>query len=307
MGQLRSAVAAYAAEGHGPAALLSRTGALLARLGTDLLATCCVAAVDTEDGSAEIALAGHPPPVLRLSDGTARILRAPANVPLGVAANTSYRAERHVLPPHAVLMLYSNGLLDPGDADAGTLLAATAREREDDLEVLADLLLGGTAGPSARRDDTALLLARYEGPDGDAAAHSGSLHIQSRDLRAVGQARGFVHDRLHDWGLAEMTDDLELITSEVVTNALVHAGSDVDIRIRFLRDRIRLEVRDDDTAPPVPTLYSLSEEGSERAEHGRGLFLVDALARTWNTSAHGRGKTVWLEVDVPGSADRHMT
>ncbi|MFI6062885.1 ATP-binding protein [Streptomyces sp. NPDC051286] len=103
--------------------------------------------------------------------------------------------------------------------------------------------------------------------------------------------------------MAELSDELVLITSELVTNALIHAGSDVDLRLRAFGDRVRLEVRDSDSDPPVPTAYSLTAEGSARAEHGRGLFLVDALAHTWNTSPSGRGKTVWLEMDIPGAAD----
>ncbi|MFE9611378.1 SpoIIE family protein phosphatase [Streptomyces sp. NPDC006012] len=307
MGQLRSAVAAYATEGHGPATLLQRTGALLARLGTDLLATCCVVALDTDDGTAEVALAGHPMPLLRLPDGTVRPLWAPSNVPLGLTDGRPYHAWKHTLSAGALLMLYSDGLLDPvdpGGRGAGDLLAAVGREAGDNLEDLADRLMQGMTGSCGRRDDTALLLARYEGADDAAMTRSGRLHIHRRDLCAVRQARGFVHQRLRDWGLSELSDDLQLLTSEVVTNALVHAGSDVDIRIRFLGDRVRLEVRDEDTDPPVPALYSLSEEGSSRAEHGRGLFLVEALACAWNTSPNGRGKTVWLEVDVPGAADR---
>ncbi|WP_234021104.1 ATP-binding protein [Streptomyces sp. Tu 6176] len=116
------------------------------------------------------------------------------------------------------------------------------------------------------------------------------------------QAREFVHERLCGWGLADLSDDVELVTSEIVTNALVHAGSDVDVRLRVYADRLRLEVRDSASDPPVPALYSLSDEGCARAEHGRGLFLVDALADTWNTSPNGRGKTVWLEMDIPADA-----
>ncbi|MFF5139310.1 ATP-binding protein [Streptomyces sp. NPDC013157] len=125
--------------------------------------------------------------------------------------------------------------------------------------------------------------------------------MHRRDLRAVREARGFVPEHLDDWGLADMSDDLTLITSELVTNALVHAGSDVDVRLRVTGDRLRLEVRDADADPSVPAAYSLTEEGSARAEHGRGLYPVDAPAHTWNTSPSGRGKTGWLEMGIPGA------
>nr|BFD88010.1 hypothetical protein StreXyl84_74110 [Streptomyces sp. Xyl84] len=309
MGQLRSAVAAYATEGHGPAALLQRTSQLLARLGTDTLATCCVVALDPEDGTAEVALAGHPAPLLRLPDGTVRTLDAPANVPLGVPGPGAgaYGAREHTIPHRSVLVLYSDGLFDPRQDEAAALLGAAGDASGTDLEGLADRLLGRAAGPSGRRDDAALLLARYEGLDTRQVPRTGHLSIQRRDLRGVGQARAFVHERLCGWGLADLSDDVELVTSEIVTNALVHAGSDVDVRLRVYEDRIRLEVRDSASDPPVPALYSLSEEGCARAEHGRGLFLVDALADTWNTSPNGRGKTVWLEMDIPQAQERRAT
>ncbi|MEW2513005.1 SpoIIE family protein phosphatase [Streptomyces sp. NPDC046870] len=296
MGQLRTSVAAYATEGHGPAALLERTDRLLPRLGTELLATCCVMAVDTGTGVAEVALAGHPAPLARLPDGTVRPLWAPANVPLGLHGRTPYRSQEHTLPPGTVVVLYSDGVHEPERDDIGARLGAGGAGA--DLEILADRLLAGTPG---RRDDAALLLARYEGADGSAAPRTARFHVHRRDLRAVREARGFVHECLCEWGLADLSDDLELITSELVTNALIHAGSDVDVRLRASGHRVRLEVRDSDSDPPVPTAYSLTEEGSARAEHGRGLYLVDALAHTWNTSPSGRGKTVWLEMDIPGA------
>ncbi|MFJ5035996.1 SpoIIE family protein phosphatase [Streptomyces sp. NPDC088560] len=301
MGQLRTSVAAYATEGHGPAALLERTDRLLSRLGAELLATCCVVAVDTRAGTAEVALAGHPAPLARLPEGTVRPLRAPANVPLGLHARTPYRSQEHTLAPGTVLALYSDGVHEPDRDDLRARLDACGRGAGIDLELLADRLLPDTLG---RRDDAALLLARYEGADDTAALRTARFHVHRRDLRAVREARGFVHACLSDWGLADLSDDLELITSELVTNALVHAGGDVDLRLRASGDRVRLEVRDSDSAPPVPTVYSLTDEGSARAEHGRGLYLVDALARTWNVSPSGRGKTVWLEMDIPDAARR---
>ncbi len=296
MGQLRTAVAAYAGEGHDPAAVLERTDRLLARLGTERLATCCVVAVDTGTGTAQVALAGHPAPLARMPDGSVRPLTAPANVPLGLDGRGPFGLQEHTLAPGTVLTLYSNGMHEPHHDDVRTRLADGNRETGGDLELLADLLLEGAAG---RDDDAALLLARYEGAGAGGPLRAARFHVQRRDLRGVGEARGFVHECLCDWGLGDLSTDLVLITSELVTNALIHAGSDVDLRLRASDDRLRLEVRDSESDPPVPAAYSLTDEGSARAEHGRGLFLVDALADTWHTSPNGRGKTVWLEMGIP--------
>ncbi|MEU6343237.1 ATP-binding SpoIIE family protein phosphatase [Streptomyces sp. NPDC046977] len=303
MGQLRAAVSAYATEGHGPAALLERTDRLLShRLGTELLATCCVVVLDTVTGETEVALAGHPAPFARLPDGSLLHMRAPANVPLGVHGRHPYRSAEYVLPPGTVLALASDGLLDPEHDDVLARLDTTGRQPGTALEELADRLLDSAP---RLRDDAVLLLAGYEGADDRTTHRTAHLHVQRRDLHGVAAARGFVHQRLCDWGLMGLSDDLVLITSELVTNALIHAGSDVDLRLRAFSDRVRLEVLDSDSDPPVPTAYSLTDEGRAKAEHGRGLYLVDALCRTWNTSACGLGKTVWLEMDIPGAEQRH--
>ncbi|MET8331318.1 SpoIIE family protein phosphatase [Streptomyces sp. NPDC005181] len=303
MGQVRTAVVAYATEGHRPAAVIDRTGRLLAELGTELLVTCCVVALDTADGMAEVALAGHPEPLVQRPDGSIGSLEAPANVPLGVVMPDAYRGCEHTLEPGSVLMLYSNGLVDWNATDPGSgaraLLGSSSREAGSDLEQLADHLIAEVSSPHQRRDDAVLLFARYEGAAGKGVTRTGSLHIQRRDLHGVKAARSFVDDRLRSWGLAEMSNALQLIVSEIVTNALIHAGSDVDIRLRAFADRVRLEVRDSDSNPPVPSPLALSEEENAEAEHGRGLLIVEALAGLWNSSPNGRGKTVSLDVPIP--------
>ncbi|MFJ8361761.1 ATP-binding protein [Streptomyces sp. NPDC093984] len=148
-----------------------------------------------------------------------------------------------------------------------------------DLEHLADRLIADESGPHERGDDAVLLLARYEGADGDGAPRRGNLHIQRRDLHGVKTARDVADDRLRAWSLAEMSDTFQLVAIEIVTNALIHAGSDVDIRLRAFDDHLRLEVRDSDSNPPVPSPLALSEEEKADAEHGRGLLIVEALGR----------------------------
>jgi anti-sigma regulatory factor (Ser/Thr protein kinase) len=127
------------------------------------------------------------------------------------------------------------------------------------------------------------------------------MNIQRHDLGAVQDARRFVDGLLNSWDQAQVSDDVQLLVSEVVTNALIHAGSDVDLRMLAFADHVRMEVRDFASQPPVPYPFAASDEGVAEAEHGRGLFLVEALARDWNTSPNGRGKTVWLEVEVPAA------
>ncbi|MGQ4514148.1 ATP-binding protein [Streptomyces sp. DW26H14] len=79
--------------------------------------------------------------------------------------------------------------------------------------------------------------------------------------------------------------------SEIVTNALIHAQIDVDLRLREHPDPIRVEVRDSDSSPPVPIVVLRDDAVNEQAESGRGLLLDDALASAWGSSPAGRGKT----------------
>jgi anti-sigma regulatory factor (Ser/Thr protein kinase)/GAF domain-containing protein len=303
MGQVRTAVSAYATEGHRPAAVIDRTGGLLATLGVDLLVTCCVVALDTADGSAEVALAGHPKPLVRRPDGGIATLEAPANVPLGIEVSGACEGREYTVEPGSVIMLYSDGLVEGDTIDpvsgAQALLAAGTREAGADLERLADHLIADVTSPLHRRDDAVLLLARYDRAVGESPPRTASLQIQHRDLQGVKAARRFVDDRLSAWGLPEISDTMQLIVSEIVTNALIHAGSDVDVRLRAFADRVRLEVRDSDSNPPVPSPLVLAEEENSEAEHGRGLLIVEALGGQWNSSPNGRGKTVSLEVPVP--------
>ncbi|MEV6180454.1 SpoIIE family protein phosphatase [Streptomyces sp. NPDC052016] len=303
MGQVRTAVASYASEGHRPGAVIERTGRLLAELGTDLTVTCCVVSLDTLDGTAEVALAGHLAPLVRRPDGSIGVLDAPANLPLGMPTTNTCQGSEHRLEPGSVLMLYTNGLVDWAAADPHArpqaLLGSGDGGAAPDLEQLADLVVADDSAPQQRRDDAVVLLARYAGAAGQEEPRVGGLHIQRRDLLGVRTARAFVHDQLGSWGLQEMSEALELIVSEIVTNALIHAGSDVDVRLRAFADHLRLEVRDSDSNPPIPSPLSLTEEENAEAEHGRGLLIVEALADTWNSSPNGQGKTVSLTLPIP--------
>ncbi|MFE0641095.1 SpoIIE family protein phosphatase [Streptomyces sp. NPDC058877] len=302
MGQLRSAMLAYAREGHGPAAVLSRTADLLAELETELLATCCCVRVDAAQGTVEVASAGHPPPLVRRPDGSIDTPDAPVDVPLGVHPGVAYRSVESLLEPGTLLLLYTDGLTAVRNADAmprvRELLAADRSGPGHHLEELADQLVATLPAPPERTDDVVLLLARYEGPVPGLRRRFERMEIQRHDLLGVRAARRFVRESLLAWDREELVDSLELLASEVVTNALIHADSRVDLRLREGPDHIRLEVRDSDVTPPIPSPISVSGGENAQAEHGRGLLIVESLASSWGTSPSGRGKTVWLELPL---------
>ena len=111
-----------------------------------------------------------------------------------------------------------------------------------------------------------------------------------QDPGAARAARRFVDETLTRWECDTRLEDVRLLVSELVTNAVVHAGSEADVSVLLLRDAIRIEVGDDSTDPPVPRDAAVSDLG------GRGLALVDALATSWGVDIREDGKVVWFEV-----------
>ena len=111
----------------------------------------------------------------------------------------------------------------------------------------------------------------------------------------VALARRFVIDAVHRLGMDQLSDVVELLASEVVTNAVLHAGTELHVRVFSANGGVRIEVSDG--AGGAPTRRNYSPE----AATGRGMGLVEALASDWGTTARGAGKTVWFTVDAEGA------
>lgn len=114
-------------------------------------------------------------------------------------------------------------------------------------------------------------------------------------------ARRFVSEALTAWGDDEgdLTDTVTLLVSELVTNAVVHAGSDVEVMVRLTATAARVEVTDASTNGVAP------RDATAEEDSGRGLALVGNLARRWGVrTAPGGGKTVWFEVERPPANGR---
>jgi anti-sigma regulatory factor (Ser/Thr protein kinase) len=102
-----------------------------------------------------------------------------------------------------------------------------------------------------------------------------------------------------DWHLDALTDDVDLVVSELVTNALLHArvdgsSSGAPIRLEVLRNADSLVCRVADNCAAAPAQGSAGES----AENGRGLFLVDVLSTQWGWFSGPSGKIVWARFDV---------
>ncbi|MGW9048335.1 SpoIIE family protein phosphatase [Streptomyces lydicus] len=301
MGQLRTTAQTLAGLDLPPQEVLHHLDEQAQRLGTDRMATCMYAVYDPVAHRITIANAGHPPPVMLHRGGRAEVLRVPSGAPIGVGG-VDFEAVELDAPAGATLVLYTDGLVESRIRDVWTgieqlreRLAETARltgPNPPPLEPLCDEVLD-MLGPGDRDDDIALLAARF---DGIAPSDVAYWYLDPK-AQTAGQARRLARRALARWGLDELTDQLELLVSEVVTNAVRYAERPITLRL-LRTDVLRCEVGDD--VPQLPRLRQArpSDEG------GRGLYLVNRMARRWGATRLSMGKVVWFELSMPPGAPR---
>ncbi|WP_246531265.1 SpoIIE family protein phosphatase [Streptomyces bathyalis] len=296
MGQLRTTAQTLAGLDLPPQEVLHHLDEQAQRLGSDRMATCLYAVYDPVAHRIIIANAGHPPPVLLHRDGRAEVLRIPAGAPIGVGG-VDFEAVELDAPAGATLLLYTDGLVESRQRDVWTgiehlreKLTATARLTRPDasapLEPLCDEVLD-ILGPGDRDDDIALLAARF---DGIAPSDVAYWFLDPR-AQTAGQARRLARRALARWGLEDLSDAVELLVSEVVTNAVRYAERPITLRL-LRTDTLRCEVGDD--VPQLPRL----RQARATDEGGRGLYLVNRLARRWGATRLSTGKVVWFELPV---------
>ncbi|WP_461016889.1 SpoIIE family protein phosphatase [Streptomyces daliensis] len=297
MGQLRTTAQTLAGLDLPPQEVLHHLDEQAQRLGSDRMATCLYAVYDPVAHRIVVANAGHPPPVMLHRGGRAEVLRIPAGAPIGVGG-VDFEAVELDAPAGATLLLYTDGLVESRQRDVWTgiehlreKLAATARLTRPDasapLEPLCDEVLD-ILGPGDRDDDIALLAARF---DGIAPSDVAYWFLDPR-AQTAGQARRLARRALARWDLEELTDSVELLVSEVVTNAVRYAERPITLRL-LRTDTLRCEVGDD--VPQLPRL----RQARATDEGGRGLYLVNKMARRWGATRLSTGKVVWFELALP--------
>ena len=113
------------------------------------------------------------------------------------------------------------------------------------------------------------------------------------DLRSARTARRFVNDVLARWGCADLQDGAELLVSELVTNAVVHAHSTVELAVHLRPERVRVEVIDSARE------HVRRRDAKEDEQSGRGMALIEAIAVAWGINSLLSGKSVWFEMGRP--------
>lgn len=117
------------------------------------------------------------------------------------------------------------------------------------------------------------------------------------ELESAVAARRLLVEAVGKWALSEgVGSDGSLAISELVTNAVLHAGTVVGVRVRRLGEGVRIEVCDG--SPRIPVVEAARPEDllANRSMTGRGLALVAAMSDRWGAEPYGNGKLVWAEV-----------
>jgi serine phosphatase RsbU (regulator of sigma subunit)/PAS domain-containing protein len=297
MGRVRTALQTLSDLELPPDEVLAHLNDLVCGLGDDSFVTCLYAIYDPTAGSCTLARAGHPPPAVVSPDGSVRFAQADGDPPLGVAGPPFEVTELKV-PHSALLVLYTDGLIDSADPDPDVGMARLAgllrEHRAESLEQMCGRLTREMLPDDQQRaDDAALLVARVRATEPDAVA----TWPLPEDPQAASAARRHVREQLSAWGLEELTATTEMVASELVANVVRHARG--PYRLRLLRSQsLVCEVFDGSLTTPRPRRASWTDEG------GRGLQLIAALAERWGTRYVTTGKIIWTEQPLP--ARRHL-
>ncbi|MFI1832048.1 ATP-binding SpoIIE family protein phosphatase [Streptomyces olivaceoviridis] len=298
MGQLRTAVRAYARLDLPPHEVLQLLDGLAAEIDANQIATCVYAVHDPNEGRLVYASAGHLPILVRDENGTVSRTDEPTGPPLGTGG-WMHSSGSIALGPGSTAVLYTDGLVERRDADLdegiaaleGALAGATGSP-----QVVCDRLVRSAGVTADHDDDVAVLVLQHPartGPDGDLFRNA-ALELLG-GVEAAPRARAFASGVLTSWRFpAELHDLGVLATSELVANSLQHGTPPMRLRLRRTDRRLIVEVTDGDDHLPR---RRRAEPGDES---GRGIAIVATIASSWGCRrTPGGGKAVWCEFALP--------
>jgi GAF domain-containing protein len=304
MGQVRTAIRAYAVSGQNPSEVLASLDHLFDALVEDRVVTVVVGTIDPKRGTVQLANAGHPSPLIVRADGATTFASTQSSLLIAAGLGGPERpADELALHPGDTLVMYSDGLIERRSelitvgmqrlADAATAVALGG------WPVRAAAELATRLGDDERADDVVVLALRYVGlpVEGRESPVVGTGHDGMMTLRlepiveSTPMARHWVTEHLGDVP-SDVTECAALLTSELVTNAVLHAATPFTVTLHLMTDRIRVDVADG--SPVVPSIKNYATD----AATGRGLTLFNTLASDWGVHPVVGGKIVWFELPV---------
>jgi GAF domain-containing protein/anti-sigma regulatory factor (Ser/Thr protein kinase) len=284
MAQLRTALRAYAVEGHDPAAVVDRVNSLMWQLGPAPMTTLVYIVLDPAEGSMQMVNAGHPPPLVISPSGDAAYLPGTGGVALGVTRERPYRADAHSLTDGATVFLYTDGLVERrGESiDVGLERLRAVAQGFDDVDALCAAVVEHIV-PEPRLDDVAFIAGRIP-PLGDRLSTTWPVSLDS-----LAGVRNLLRRWLRTHGATEEEAyDITVACQEACANAIEHAygpgRGEYTLDAEIAHDRVVVTVRD------------TGRWREPRGEHrGRGLALMRALMDEVEVSAgDDRGTEVRL-------------
>jgi anti-sigma regulatory factor (Ser/Thr protein kinase) len=293
MGQLRSALGAAAATRANPVEVLQMVDAFADRLPGASCATAVYAVFDASDRALTWCCAGHPPPIV-FDDTGAQILWDGRRPPLGVPPTRSLRPGRVALASGALVMLYTDGLIErrnePLDIGLERPAGIGMQHRHLPVGEFADRVLGEMAPMAGTEDDIAVVVMRMVAIRADLfvdafAAKSRELVAHRRRLRSWLESAGLRPPSI---------DEALLSVGEACTNAIEH-GSHGDGR-RIIT--VEACLRDDELVAAVGNSGHWESDSAESRRHGRGrgLQIMKALADDVSIRRSRAGTTVTLHL-----------
>jgi GAF domain-containing protein/anti-sigma regulatory factor (Ser/Thr protein kinase) len=288
MGQLRTALHAYALIGHTPGRALELVNQFAVTIGPDAMATAAFGIVDIDAGVVHFASAGHLPPVVIASDGRARLVDVSIAPPLGAFAYTS--CPEHDLPFGAgeTMLLYTDGLIERPRVPLG-----------HSLEQLLDAVTGATTA-----EDACLLamdrLIPQRGPRDDAAViavHPDPVpDVLDIELAADPSLLSGVRRMLGRWQRSQelepaVASEITIAVSEACANAIEHAygprGGSIHVRAARIGETIQISVSDHGNWRPP------------RGEHrGRGLKIMESAMDFFEARSTDQGTEIVMRRDL---------
>ncbi|MGW7263357.1 SpoIIE family protein phosphatase [Streptomyces sp. NPDC054842] len=255
--------------------------------------TCCIALYDPVSHQVALSSAGHLPPVLVLPTGRAGPLAVSPHPGLGAefALREPFEVYTFSAPPGSLLALYTDGLVEdpalPIDEGISRLADVLSTVHPWDTLQQAARHVVSTLVPGRQRDDITLLLVRMIGYRKEDTA---TWRLPARD-DAPARARAHVSAQLRQWRARNnVRDDVPLLVSELVTNAVRFASGPLTVRLIRSGHGLLCEVGDTGNGRPRLRRGDLLDDG------GRGLQIVHRLTTRWGVRWTDTGKVVWAEV-----------
>ncbi|MGW4839964.1 ATP-binding SpoIIE family protein phosphatase [Streptomyces globisporus] len=298
MGQLRTAVRAYARLDLPPHEVIQLLDVLAAEIDASQIATCVYAVHDPNEGQLVYASAGHLPILVRDEDGTVHRAADPTGPPLGTGGWV-HTSGTIALPSGSTAVLYTDGLVERRSEDIDEGVASLARAlsgAKGSPQVVCDRLIRSLGVTAEHDDDVAVLVVQHPARTGADAElfHNAALDLLG-GIEAAPRARAFATGVLSSWRFpVELRDLGVLATSELVANSLQHGTPPMRLGLRRTDRRLIIEVTDGDDHLPR------RRQAEPADEAGRGISIIASIATSWGSRrTPGGGKAVWCEFALP--------